>query len=348
MTTKAKVSVIVTTFNCEKYVSRCLSALLNQTMRDIEIICVDDASTDNTAALAESILSRFENSKFIRLSKNSGPSYARNEGLKCVTSDYVMFCDGDDFYDNDMCRVMYEKLSNENVDLVVSQIRVEYDIAISKEVEISDYKYYKLKFSGSVDITDRLIVETDLSVCNKIFKKSILNAYDIKFPNGLFYEDAYFCMAYFFISKRAYFINKSMYTYVRHADSVMTNTFFGNSQAKDHLLIAFKIYEFLIKNKLFEKYKQVYPVILSNCYQFAVKFSDRSSLDSINKACSDFINTNKLQEKCPHPVLKCIVEGGALNLNYSFVELIFSVKNSVDSRYKIITILGVKIKLRRR
>ena len=348
MTTKPKVSVIVTTFNCEKYVSRCLFALLDQTMKDIEIICVDDASTDNTAVLVESILTCFKNSKFIRLSKNSGPSHARNEALKYVTADYVMFCDGDDFYDKDMCRSMYERLSSENVDLVVSQIRVEYDIAISRKVEKSDHKYYKLKFSGTSYVTDHLILKTDLSVCNKIFKKSVLDTYNIRFPNGLFYKDAYFCMAYFFVSKLAYFINKSMYTYVRHAGSVMTNTFFGNSRAKDHLVIAFKIYEFMIKNNVFERCKQVYPVILSNCYQFAVKFSDRSSLDSINKSCLDFINKNKLQDKFPHPALRCIVEGGALNPNYTFAELIFSIKNSIDLRYRIITVLGAKIKLRRR
>ena len=347
MNMKPKVSVIVTTFNCEKYLEKCLSSLRSQTLDGIEIICVDDSSTDNTAALAESMLANIENSKFIRLQKNSGPSYARNEALKYVTADYVMFCDGDDFYNKDMCRAMYEKISSESVDLVVSQIRMEYDIPISEKVKKSDYGYYKLKFSGPADITDNLILKTDLSVCNKIFKKTILDTYNIRFPNNLFYEDAYFCMAYFFVSKRAYFINKDMYTYIRHADSIMTNTFSMNSGAKDHLFIAFKIYDFLIKNKLFEKYKQLYPIIISNCYKFAMRFSGRLSLNSINKACVNFINENNLLEKCPHPVLKCIVDGGAFNPNYTFAERIFSVKNSIDSRYRILTVLGIGIKLRR-
>ena len=347
MNIRPKVSVIVTKFNCEKYVEACLSSFCNQTMDGLEIICVDDSSTDNTAALAESMLTRIKNSKFIILPKNSGPSYARNEALKYVTADYVMICDGDDFYDKDMCRAMYEKLSNEGVDLAVSQIRVEYDIPMPKKVKKADSRYYKLKFSGFADITNSLILKTDLSVCNKIFKKSILDAYNIRFPNDLFYEDAYFCMAYFFVSKRAYFINKEMYTYIRHANSIMTNTFSGNSGAKDHLFIAFKIYDFLIKNKLFEKYKQLYPIIISNCYKFAMRFSGRLSLNSINKACVNFINENNLLEKCPHPVLKCIVDGGAFNPNYTFAERIFSVKNSIDSRYRILTVLGIGIKLRR-
>ena len=132
-----------------------------------------------------------------------------------------------------------------------------------------------------------------------------------------------------------------MYTYIRHADSIMTNTFSMNSGAKDHLFIAFKIYVFLIKNKLLEKYKQLFPIILLSYYQFAMKFSDRSSLNSIKKACINFINENSLLEKCPHPVLKYIINDGAFTL----AERIFSVKNSIDLRYKIITILGFRIKL---
>lgn len=72
MNMKPKISVIVTTFNCEKYLEKCLSSLRSQTLDGIEIICVDDSSTDNTAALAESMLANIENSKFIRLQKTPG------------------------------------------------------------------------------------------------------------------------------------------------------------------------------------------------------------------------------------------------------------------------------------
>lgn len=95
----AKVSIIVPAYNREKYIGQCLDSLLNQTYKDLEIIVVDDASTDDTPQIVEEYRERHPDKiKIKKLERNSGPSVARNEGIKIAEGEYICFCDSDDWF----------------------------------------------------------------------------------------------------------------------------------------------------------------------------------------------------------------------------------------------------------
>ena len=101
-----KISIIVPVFNVEKYLSECLNSLINQTLKDIEIICVDDGSTDSSPSILEEFRNKDERIKVIR-QENSGVSVARNNGLAIAQGEYVGFVDSDDWVDADFFEKLY-------------------------------------------------------------------------------------------------------------------------------------------------------------------------------------------------------------------------------------------------
>ena len=115
----AKVSIIVPVYNVEKYLRKCLDSLINQTLKDIEIICINDGSTDKSLEILEEYKNR--DSRIILLNQeNSGQSIARNNGIKKATGEYIGFVDPDDWVENNMIKCLIDEIKSEKVDLVTS------------------------------------------------------------------------------------------------------------------------------------------------------------------------------------------------------------------------------------
>ncbi len=107
-----KVSIIIPVYNVEIYIKDCIESLVNQTLRDIELIFVDDCGNDNSMAIVEKYAKKDNRIKIVRHTKNSGLSASRNTGIEHSSAPYIMFCDSDDSYDKQMCR---EMLNNNNI-----------------------------------------------------------------------------------------------------------------------------------------------------------------------------------------------------------------------------------------
>ncbi len=256
---KPEVSVIVTAHDDAKTIRQCINALREQTLKNIEIIIIDDASTDETFSIIQKIAKKDSRIKCSQNKENLGVSASRNYGIKIATAPYIMFCDADDFYEPTTCEEMYAAINTNKTDLAVCELSVIYKA--HREMKPSDDNYYSLKFSGKQQVRSHIIFNTDLSPTNKIFRKSIIQKYDIRFPDGYRFEDAYFCVAYFCASKTIYYLNKPLYNYVRHDGSLMSQTWsknLENDYAIDHLYIAFLLYDFLEKNKLLERYTDLF------------------------------------------------------------------------------------------
>ena len=110
-----KVSVIVPVYNVEKYLSRCLESLINQSLKDIEIICINDGSTDNSLQILKQFAYKDNRIKIINQT-NSGQSVARNKGLAIASGKYIGFVDSDDWIDNDYYEKMFETIERTNSD----------------------------------------------------------------------------------------------------------------------------------------------------------------------------------------------------------------------------------------
>lgn len=248
-----KLSIIVPVYNVEKYIVKCLDSLINQTLQDIEIICVDDCGSDKSVSIIKKYMKKDKRIRLICHTQNKGLASTRNTGLKSAKAELVTFVDSDDYLELDAYKKAIKVMTSE-IDIVCYGIETSGNIS-SKRKKMDD-EYYGVKYSGSVKITDDILFHTDVSSCNKIFRKSIINKYAISYPEGLRYEDAYFFNIYGIRCQTAFFIKDKLYHYVRHENSIMDNTFTGKiGFSIDHVKIAIKIYEYLQCNNLFAEHK---------------------------------------------------------------------------------------------
>lgn len=118
METKPLISIIVPVYNCEQYIDKCISSILDQTYKNIEVICIDDGSPDNSAEILDSYAEKDKRVKVIH-KKNGGVSFARNDGIKAANGKFIVFVDGDDWIDTDTVSTMVQTATENNADVVM-------------------------------------------------------------------------------------------------------------------------------------------------------------------------------------------------------------------------------------
>ena len=288
------ISIIVPIYNTDKYLSNCLDALINQTFHDIEIICVNDGSTDNSEKVAKEYVQKDNRIRYI-YQENQGLSLARNTGIKASKAPYLMFCDSDDWYDATMCEKMYQAITKNDVDFACCGIQMEYEIE-NPTSEKADKNYYRVKYDGVVPVTSELLSDIDVSSCNKIMKKELLDKYNIRYPDGLNYEDYCLFFQLLSVSKNIYCLPKYLYHYRRHNNSIMVSTFAGDLKAIDHLKIMLIIYDFLIKNNLWDKWEKAFYNSLLASFYFSYTYLPKDKKDQAFDVAIPFMK-NFSQEK---------------------------------------------------
>ena len=211
-----KVSVIVPVFNVESYLNESLDSILNQTLKDIEIICINDGSTDNSLDILENYAKKDKRIKIIS-KENEGQGVARNVGLDNAQGEYISFVDSDDFIKKDMLEKLYNKAENNNLDLVMCKVS-SFDNE-THEVD-DDLWYYSLKcFDGfKKDVFNNLDTKkfTDsISVTpyNKLYKRSFIETNNIRFPNKYIFEDEVFFYNVYLKAKRISLVDENLYYY---------------------------------------------------------------------------------------------------------------------------------------
>ena len=175
-----KLSIIIPIYNVEKYLSKCLNSILEQTYKEIEIILVNDGSTDNSKDIAVSYCERFPNVFKYFEKDNGGLSSARNFGLEKISGDFVGFLDSDDYIDNDLYEIMINSLDS-SIKIVECDFIWEYENGKSVLDKTSEYNSIK-----------DLMVNGRVVAWNKIYNVEWLEKINIKFKEGLLYEDLNF------------------------------------------------------------------------------------------------------------------------------------------------------------
>lgn len=257
----ALVSVIVPIHNVENYIDECIRSILNQSLKNIEIVCVDDGCQDSSVQKTAKYWAKDPRINLIHQS-NRGVSGARNYGMHSAHADLIMFCDNDDTYDKTMCEKLYADISDSQADLSACGINVVYHSNFDNQRD--DRLYYQIKFSGRQNIDREVLEQTDVSSCNKIFRKSIIRRYDLHFPEGLLYEDYYFVKSYMLLSHTISYVDEYLYNYARRPGSIMASTFANNSsKALDHMIIYLW---------LFDDYNKKYNLIVRDPQYFIDEF----------------------------------------------------------------------------
>lgn len=210
-----KVSVIIPVYNCEDYLERCLDSVINQSLEDIEIICINDGSTDNSAQILEEY-KEFYKFKVIT-QKNNGLSVARNEGLKAATGEYVAFLDSDDFVDENFYKELYEQISKADADIACASIIRENDNKSSYLV-----KYENIETVSEIKEKFRLSGCPQYNfVWNKLYKKSFLEENNLKFIPGVIYEDMWFTPDVLEKANEIVSVPNTAYHYWKHKNTLI-------------------------------------------------------------------------------------------------------------------------------
>ena len=284
------ISVIIPVYNAEQYLMETIDSLINQTLANIEVICIDDGSTDGSLALLKKYAKQDKRIKVYH-QKNAGVATARNEGLRRASGKYVMWCDSDDTYTPNMCLKMFNIMERRRVDLAICSQNVILN-QLERKLRRDTKSYLEQKYNDSQLINWQLIVNTDVSLWNKIFRKDIIDRYDIKFPDGLLFEDAYFCNCYMLRCRTTFFSKDKLYNYIRRPNSIMSTSFRKHKSSADYLKITESIFRYLKEQGMYTQYADFFWLRLIQDYSYAHDNQTRKGKLETQLSVREFIDQN--------------------------------------------------------
>lgn len=238
-----KVSVIVPVYNVYDYLDKCLNSLVNQSLKEIEIIIINDGSTDKSQDIIDKYSKKYQNIKtFIK--KNGGLSDTRNFGIERAVGEYITFVDSDDYIDKDMYLEMYEKAKLGDFDIVTSDINYVY-----KDREVS----IKTDPKTDTENTLELFINFYPTVCTKIFKKELFTNYNLRFKKGVWYEDVELMYRMIPYIKKIGVIHKAYYQYIQREESITSTV---SPKIYDYINNFNGLVDYYKENNLFSKYQK--------------------------------------------------------------------------------------------
>lgn len=352
-----KTSIIIPVYNAENTIYKAVESCLNQTYKNIEIICVNDGSKDNSLNVLQELAKKDSRVKIIS-QKNQGPGYSRYNGIKEANGKYLMFLDADDWYEPNMVKSMVEALENNNTDVVICDNNIvetgnlgNLNKVIKNHCSLS-FQGYK---SANYKDFNRTINNT---LWNKIFKIDILKQNNIYYPVKYEYDDKIFILKYLCCIENCYAITDKLYNYViGNPSSIMGKVFTGtNKRHEFDFLFCFSDFFDWARNQNLPEETVLY--IINNQFWASIPFWYKK-LSKINKYqmykhIKNFIKKYKILSKSEYfrNIEQCrnyfefnnyLNPADKINLS----ELILSFKNTKDKRHKVITVLGLKIKIKK-
>lgn len=270
-----KVSVIVPVYNVYDYLGKCLDSLVNQTLKELEIIIVNDGSPDNSDELIKKYSKKYKNIKYF-IKENGGLSDARNFGIEKATGEYIAFLDGDDYVEYDMYEKMYDKAKENDFDMVVCDLNYVYPQKIVRAYSNISYDTSDIK---------KTMLNIYPAAWNKIFKKDLFKN-NIRFKKGVWFEDVEFIYRMLPYIKSIGVIDEPFCQYVQRSGSI-TNTI--NRKLYDYIDNFNGIIDFYKDNNLFLEYRNE----LEYCYvryiyatfvKQAAKYNKEDYLEAVDKA----------------------------------------------------------------
>ena len=330
----SKVSVIIPVYNTEKYLKSCLDSVINQTLSDIEIICINDGSTDNSLDILEEYANKDDRIKIIN-QKNQGVSEARNNGIKLAKSDYFILLDSDDSIENTICEKSYNAIVKNNADINI----IGFNIYNNNNLVHTDRELLQ-NYRNNLKLESVLLF---LMPCagGKMYKKSFLENNDIKFNKKIcFAEDSIFNFECMFKGAKFSIVPECLYNITQYREGSATSSKNGSKKEVD-------TFAYFINTKVYKQadliHKKFYLMVFMNLMiiQYNNFPNNRQFIKKqINRAFKIIKKTNKeIAIECSNyqEFLKFI--------DTPFLQKIFSAKN-IDN-HKVITILGIRFKFKK-
>ena len=239
------ITIVINVYNCEKYINKCLECIVNQTYKNLEILIINDGSTDNTL----SICRKYKDPRIrIKTTENLGLSLSRNVGIDNAKGEYLYFIDADDFIEVDTIEYLYKLIKKYNV-----------DIATCKSMDIYNYDYEvknkkeKVVFLSNKEMLIKILLFQDRAVAfwNKLIKKELFN--DLRFEDRII-NDLSYTYKLVLKSETIIFSNQIKHYYLRHSESI-TGKKESMDRIKDQYDVLYQRYNYI---------KKIYPKLIEN------------------------------------------------------------------------------------
>lgn len=238
-----KVSIIVPVYNVEKYLAQCLDSLINQTLKEIEIICINDGSKDNSTKILTAYAQKDVRIKIINQT-NQGLSAARNNGISVATGEYIGFVDSDDWVDIDFYEKLYSAGKKYDSDIVAGDFYRE-----GKFLKSEKLKYRKEElFTKPAEKVAKAFIPRYNYVWNKIYRREALLNLNILFPVGMFYEDMFWLIKIIYNMQGFVTVPRTYYHYRKVEGSIVTQKSVKHQQ--DYFFAEKELFDYMQTHKI--------------------------------------------------------------------------------------------------
>ena len=278
------ISIIIPSYNAEKHIGKCLQSILQQSYRDIEVIVVDDGSTDQTISEIKKIEDK--RIKLIVQKENKGQSAARNRALQEAKGKWIGFVDADDTIDKDFYETLLKKGISEKADIVMGETRY---VSENQNKIIHNEERTAIKFQEKIKLLKHG------GPCDKIYRKRLLQGNNIFFPEGLIWEDNLFVLQSIYWANKVISVKGVRYNYINNSSSTTQSPEKEDKRLKDGLSIAGLIMNFFEKKKIGNiDNKEIKKFILKNIIN-KKRLSEKMYYEEVSKILGEFFELKKLR-----------------------------------------------------
>lgn len=297
------VSVIIPVYNVEKYLSHCLNSVLGQSLRDIEVICIDDGSSDDSLAILRDYEKQDERVRVIAQT-NLGVSAARNAGLDVAKGEWVAFVDSDDEVMPDIWKTLLVEAGNEDA-IYFSAEEVVMKDGARRVVESG---YFDVKFKGLWKLRDEDLFRLSMTVWDKLFRRSKIEESRIRFPHGVYFEDNVFVLNFVGTYRLARFIPRKLYRYFRREGSITSQVLHHKPGiAFDYIKVLYFLYEGWSKKGLLPQLEDSFERMCFDMLRSAIETCQPWERTGIAYAMAEFLRQKGLEPR--NKALRALKDG---------------------------------------
>lgn len=284
-----EISVVIPVYNVEKYLKQCLDSVVNQTFNDIEIICIDDGSSDSSLDILNEYAKKDDRFKILT-QENKGPSYTRNRGIDTAQGKYLYFMDSDDYIEPESLEELYNIAESNSTDCIIFKM-INFD---DETGEKYSSEYYDMEFLGEL-VGDNVFSHKDIkgdlffvavSPQGKFFNLDFIR--NIKFPEDVIFEDNVFFLEVLLKAERLYFYDKYLCNRRVRSGSLMTS----KKNFTDYITVSNMMVDMSKEHGIYnDEYKpQLFEKILKNSFMRFNEVTDESKLEYFDALKKDFLS----------------------------------------------------------
>lgn len=264
-----KVSVIVPIYNAEKYIEKCIESVMNQSLKEIEVILINDGSEDSSEEKCKQYVNKYEYIQLVN-QKNSGQGAARNLGMSLAKGECIFFLDADDYLPQDALEILYNKIITTNSDMVcgTSESVFKDGTKIRKAMQLNEMEKQE---SGKDIILKTKYKDISPMVWLYMYRKSFIEKNNLVFPIGLFHEDCEFNLKTYYYANKISFIKDVTYCQFISDNSTMRSK--NIKKSMDAIQIAKNIEKFISNDVKEEEIKKIFYGYVSFLYSYSLHYA---------------------------------------------------------------------------